>query len=185
MSAPETRGLPLVWGATSAEHARSYPADDAVPGPTVLMTRAIDVAVPVETTWRWLCQLAVAPYSYDWIDNRGRRSPRTLTPGAERLELDQTMAIVFRLTSFAAPHQWTGRTTPRGDRLFGPTAMTYAAEPALSSIENSSRIVCRIAVTAPHRVGRAKAYALAWGDLVMIRKQLVTLRDLAQASPAG
>ena len=82
-----THGLPLVWGATAREAERHYPADDAVPGPSVAMTRAIDVAAPVETTWRWLCQLSEAPYSYDWIDNLGRRSPRTLTPGAERVEL--------------------------------------------------------------------------------------------------
>jgi hypothetical protein len=140
------------------------------------MTRAIAVAAPVEVTWRWLCQIAVAPYSYDWIDNRGRRSPRELTPGAERLELGQTMAIVFRLVSFDDGHHWTGLTTPRGQRLFGPVAMTYAAEPD----GVGSRIVGRLAAAAGTRARRAKAYGLAWGDLVMMRKQLLTLKELAE-----
>ena len=39
------------------------------------------------------------------------------------------MAVVFRLTSFDDGHQWTAITTPRGRRLFGPVAITYAAEP--------------------------------------------------------
>ena len=49
------------------------------------------------------------------------------------------MAIVFRLTSYDDGHQWTAITTPRGQRLFGPVAMTYAAEPD----GPHSRIVCR------------------------------------------
>ncbi|GAB3248144.1 hypothetical protein [Nocardioides dilutus] len=169
-------GLPLVWGATPDERQRPYPADTAVPGPVTLMTRAITVAAPVEITWRWLCQIAVAPYSYDWIDNRGRRSPRELTPGADNLEIGQAMAVVFRLVSFDDGHHWTAVTTPRGERLFGPVAMTYAAEPDPSG----SRIVCRLAVAADSPLRRARAHALAWGDLVMMRKQLRTLRKLAE-----
>jgi hypothetical protein len=169
-------GLPLVWGATPDERQRPYDADTAVPGQVLLMTRAISVAAPVELTWRWLCQIAVAPYSYDWIDNRGRHSPRELTPGADRLELGQTMAIVFRLASFDVGHQWTGLTTPRGEQMFGPVAMTYAAEPDPAG----SRIVGRLAVAADTRLRRAKGYALAWGDLVMMRKQFLTLKKLAE-----
>ena len=146
-----------------------------MPG-ALLLTRAISVRAPAELTWRWLCQVAVAPYSYDWIDNRGRRSPETLTPGADQLELGQTMAVVFRLTSFDDGHQWTAITTPRGQRLFGPVAMTYAAEPD----GPDSRIVCRIAVAAGGPLARVRAHALAWGDLVMMRRQFLNLKALAE-----
>ena len=140
------------------------------------MTRAIGVAAPPELTWRWLCQMAVAPYSYDWIDNRGRRSPQALTPGADQLELGQTMAVVFRLVSFDAPHQWTGLTTPRGQRLFGPVAMTFAAE----ADGAGSRIVGRLAAGTRGPLSRLRAHALAWGDLVMMRRQFLNLKALAE-----
>jgi len=174
-------GLPLVWGATPDERQRPYPADTAVPGPVTLMTRAISVAAPADVTWRWLCQIAVAPYSYDWIDNRGHRSPRELTPGAEHLELGQTMAVVFRLVAFDERHHWTGLTSPRGEQMFGPVAVTYAAEPDPAG----SRIVVRLSAGADGPLRRAKAYALAWGDLVMMRKQLLTLKELAERSAAA
>jgi hypothetical protein len=146
----------------------------------LLLTRAIGVTAPPELTWRWLCQIAVAPYSYDWIDNRGRRSPDTLTASADHLRVGQTMAVVFRLTSFEDGHQWTAVTSPRGRRLFGEVAMTYAAEPATGG----SRIVCRLAVAARGPVGRARAHALAWGDLVMMRRQLLNLKALAERDSA-
>ena len=86
------------------------------------------------------------------------------------------MAVVFRLTSFDAPYQWTAITSPRGRRLFGEVAMTYAAEPATGG----SRIVCRLAVAARGPLARARAHALAWGDLVMMRRQLLNLKALAE-----
>jgi hypothetical protein len=167
--------LPLVWGASAEEVARRYPSDELLPD-GLAMTRAISVAAPAELTWRWLCQMAVAPYSYDWIDNRGRRSPQTLTPGADQLELGQRMAVVFELKSFDAPHQWTGLTTPRGQRMFGPVAMTFAAEPD----GTGSRIVGRLVAGTRGPLSRVRAHALAWGDLVMMRRQFLNLKELAE-----
>lgn len=169
--------LPLVWGATDAESRRPYSADEVLDGPIVPMTRAVTVLAPPERTWRWLCQLAEAPYSYDWLDNRGRRSPRELTPGADELRLGQTMCTIFELVSFEPGRQWTGVITDhRSQRLFGPVAVTYAAEPDPAG----SRLVCRIVVAAPSRLARLRVGALAWGDLVMMRKQLLTLKTLAE-----
>jgi len=169
----------VVWGATPEEAARHYPADDLVPA-ALLLTRAVPVDAPAPLTWRWLCQVAVAPYSYDWIDNRGRRSPDTLTPGADELVLGQTMAVVFNLTSYDDGHHWTGLTSPRGQRMFGPVALTYAAEPD----GDRSRIVCRIAVATRGPFEKARAHALAWGDLVMMRRQLLNLKALAERDAA-
>ena len=168
--------LPLTWGVTRAEARRPYAADHLVDGTMLTMTRAITVAAPQELTWRWLCQIAVAPYSYDWIDNRGRRSPRSLTPGADHLVAGQRMAIVFQLVAFDPPHHWTAITTAAGRRLFGPVAMTYAAEPAGAG----SRIVCRISVAQDGPLRWTRSRLLAWGDLVMMRKQLRTLKWLAE-----
>ena len=168
-------GLPLVWGATAAEVTRDYPADALIDGPAVAMTRAVSVAAPVEVTWRWLCQLSVAPYSYDLVDNLGRRSPRELTPGAEELEVGQKIVKVYTLTSLDPPHQWTGIAQ-------GWMAATYAVEPDPTD-PDGSRLVCRMVAAAGSPLTRLRAHALAWGDVVMLRKQLLTLKTLAESAP--
>ena len=66
------------WGVTEAEVTRRYPCDDAVQAPTLQAWRGVTVRAPVDRVWPWVAQIRLAPYSYDWIDNRGRRSPREL-----------------------------------------------------------------------------------------------------------
>src|SRR5690349_25071429 len=67
------------WGVTAAEVDRGYPCDHLVPLPAVQLWRGVTVnhRSPAQV-WPWLCQLRLAPYSYDWVDNLGRRSPREL-----------------------------------------------------------------------------------------------------------
>lgn len=167
--------LPLAWGATEADLARDYPADTMLSGPVLRLTRAVAVDAPPETTWRWLCQIAVAPYSYDLLDNRGRPSPSVLTPGADDLRVGQLM-MIFRLTDVDPGHHWSGVTTRAASRLFGEVAVTYAAEPD----GDGSRIVCRMLVGQAGPFEWVRSRLLAWGDLVMMRKQLLTLRALAE-----
>lgn len=174
-------GLPDRWGATLEEHARCYPADDVLTGPVRRLTRAVTAQAPADIGYRWLCQLAVAPYSYDWIDNLGQRSPQWLTPGAEHLELGQEM-MVCGLVDITPGHQYTGRGLPRAERLYGRLAATYAAEPIDSQ---SCRLLCRLVIAEPSGLGRIRAAALAWGDVVMMRKQLLNLAQLAEYDTGG
>lgn len=173
--------LPDVWGATEEEVARAYPCDELVPAPVRRVIRAVSVAAPAEHVYRWLCQVALAPYSYDWIDNLGRQSPPRLVEGADRLEIGQPMPP-FLLVAFEPGRSWTGVMSPLGRRLFGEVAVTYAAEPVSAT---SCRLICRFVV--PERRGwrAAPATLLCWGDLVMARRQLLNFKRLAERSTNG
>ncbi|MGD0384654.1 MAG: hypothetical protein ABSB73_00810 [Solirubrobacteraceae bacterium] len=120
---------PLVanWGSTAVERAQPFPCDRLVGSADHVLFRAVDVRAPVQLTFRWLCQLRAAPYSYDRLDNRGRRSPQTLTPGLEQLAVGQRVQSVFTLVEFeegrslTMSHVWHSRLTrlvlPPGDLL--------------------------------------------------------------------
>jgi hypothetical protein len=171
------------WGTTSAERALAFPGD--LPGDEHgrALWRGISVAAPAPVVFRWLCQLRAAPYSYDWIDNGGRPSPPALTPGLDALAVGQTVMSIFRLESFEVPVELTLATPPggRGERLFGPLRCTYWARP-----ETAERTRLLVKLRLPPAQGwlqRVGGAALAWGDLVMMRRQLLNLRRLAESTP--
>ena len=71
----------LTWGSTAAEVARAMPGDDVVDRPSFIATRAVTVAAPPENIYPWLVQMGVGRagwYSYDLLDNLGRRSAERL-----------------------------------------------------------------------------------------------------------
>jgi len=125
--------------------------------------------------FRRLCQLKLAPYSYDLVDNLGRRSPRELVPGVEHLAVGQRFMSIFSLASFA----YDEHITLRGQRV----AVTYA----VLSGAGPTRLVARVGFDPPGgSLGTAlTGQALALGDLVMMRKQLLTLKALAERDAAG
>lgn len=173
--------LPWVWGATEAEQAAEYACDRFI-GEGVGLFRAVDAAARPETVYRWYCQLKVAPYSYDLIDNFGKVSPRTLTPGVDHLEIGQNFLGIFELVAFEYGRDLTLRTKGLGVRLFGDLAVSYTVRPA----GNGSRLVAKLALPADHGpLAGVRRRLLAWGDLVMMRKQLRLLAALAERTETG
>lgn len=170
------------WNATAAERTAEYPCDRHVQSPRERFTRALGVQSSLGTVFRWLCQLKVAPYSYDWIDNPGRRSPRSLTPGADRLEPGQEF-LVFQLVEFEQDRHITGVVLPRAERIFGQLAVSYVVEPRRAG---RCRLVARLSVAAPSSfLGSTRLTLLSFGDLLMMRKQLITLKKHAERSASG
>ena len=172
----------IEWGSTAGERAESYPCEEFVPDADLAVYRAIDISAPVPVVYRWLCQLRVAPYSYDLLDNLGRRSPRELTAGAEELEEGQRVMTIFHLASFERDRHLTIVCDGIGKKLLGDVSSTYTVVPA----GEGSRLVLKLVCDPPG--GRLLAapyrWVMPWFDLFMMRKQFLNLKRLAEETAA-
>lgn len=158
------------WGVTYDEVARRYPCDDVVPSPVLQLWRGITVdACPAEV-WPWLCQVRLAPYSYDWLDNLGRRSPGELRglpdprPG-EAFSCIGGKFGVGRVLSVVREEHLTAS-------ILG-AVMSYVLNP----VGGSTRLLLKIVMER----GRWYGPALAVGDWPMARRQLKNFKALAEA----
>ena len=156
------------WGVTDAEVARRYPCDDFVAEPVLQAWRGVTVDAPPLRVWPWVTQIRLAPYSYDWIDNLGRRSPQQLRGLPEPAVGDPFTTAAHRrlgrVLSVETTKQLTGR--------IAGVVMSYVLEPD----DDATRLLLKLA--APK--GRLIAPALSVGDLVMARRQLLNLKKLAE-----
>jgi len=167
------------WGSRPDERELELPCDRFLPDAEVVCWRAMDVDAPAAVVFRWLCQLRVAPYSYDWIDNFGRRSPRRLTPGLEGIAIGQRAMTIFEIVDVEPDVQITFLLEDHA--VFGHVAVTYRVT-SISTSPARSRLLVKLLWTAP--TGRPWSWAIrrlgAAADLVMMRKQLLTLKRLAE-----
>jgi hypothetical protein len=156
------------WGVTDAEVALHYPCDDAVPAPVLQAWRGVTVHAGPDVVWPWVAQIRLAPYSYDWIDNLGRRSPRRLQGLADpRPGEPFTTAATRRI----------GRvlTVEPGRHVTGRIAFTVISY-VLVPHDDATRLLMKIVAT---RFSLLAPF-LSVGDLVMARRQLLNLKHLAE-----
>lgn len=168
------------WGTTKAERGLTFPCDSLISNPDAALYRGVTINAPAKIVFRWLCQMRVAPYSYDWIDNGGRRSPNELTPGLESLAIGQEIMRIFTLVDFERNRHITIRLkrASRASRTFGDIAISYFLVPRAP---DSCRLVVKlIPKYLPGVWGGLMSALLPWGDLIMMRRQLLNFKQLAE-----
>jgi hypothetical protein len=133
--------------------------------------RGVTVDASPERVWPWLVQIKLAPYSYDWIDNFGRRSPQQLLALPDPAPGDQFTATggrpLGRVLSVEHGRELTA--------TIAGVVLSYVLEPE----GNRTRLLLKI-VGAQRRL---VAPLLCVGDLVMARRQLLNLKRLAERAP--
>src|SRR5687768_16216757 len=168
------------WGTSPEETRYSFPCDELISHPDDSLFRGVTIKAHADVVFRWLCQMRVAPYSYDLIDNGGRRSPQQLTPGLEQLAIGQEVMTIFVLADFEQDRHLTIRLKPnsRASRTFGDIACSYLIIPTSPVI---CRLLVKLVVKHPTTLkGKLLQPLLPWGDLIMMRRQLLNFKKLAE-----
>jgi hypothetical protein len=151
--------------------ARPYPCDGLVCGPVLQAWRGVSVRAAPRDVWPWVAQIRLAPYSYDWIDNLGRRSPRELRGMPEPVVGEPfTTAAGGRRLGRILVVELGGHLTAR---IMG-AVMSYVLVPVDAG--RHTRLLLKIVAGGP----RIVAPFLSVGDLIMARRQLLNLALLAE-----
>jgi hypothetical protein len=98
-------------------------------------------------------------------------------PGVEQLVVGEKV-LIFELASFAVDEHFT--IAVRGHRVFGDVAISYVVVPAGPGV---SRLVAKLVMVPIGGIaGAVLRRLLPAGDLVMMRRQLLNLKALAEES---
>jgi hypothetical protein len=163
------------WGSTAAERRDRFACDDLLPDASGAYWRAVDVDAPAALVYRWLCQLRAAPYSYDLLDNLGRRSPQRLTLGLGSVTAGDRIMTIFRAARVVPGQEFTAVW-----RTPVPIAVTYRVTPRPGRT-HASRLIAKLVVRYPAGpAGGLLRLLLPAGDAFMMRGQLLNLKRLAE-----
>jgi hypothetical protein len=157
------------WGVSDSEVSRDYPCDEFVTSPALRAWRGVRVKAPAETVWPWVAQVRLAPYSYDWIDNLGRRSPRELVGLPDpRVGEPFTTAGGRKLGRIVS--------VDPGQQLTATIMGAFMSYVLLPEDSGTTRLLLKVVM----RTNRWTAVALSIGDLIMARRQLLNMKKLAE-----
>ncbi len=157
------------WGVTESETLRPYPCDDLVVSPTVQAWRGVRVDAPAAAVWPWVAQVRLAPYSYDWIDNLGRRSPRRLTNLPEP-------RVGEAFTTAGGRQRGRILSVEPGAQLTAEIMGAFLSYVLVPQENDTTRLLLKVVM----RANRWLAVGICVGDLVMARRQLLNFKHLAE-----
>jgi hypothetical protein len=170
----------LTWGATREEVNRPLPGDDLVVRPTFNATRGISIQAPPEQVWPWLMQVGLGRagwYSYDLLDNLGRRSSYRIIPELQHLSPGDIVPM--------GPGEGQGipvqAIDPPRTMIWGTPGDSSWVWQLNRRADDSTRLICRIrSRIRPTPTSVFFNFLFEVADFWMLRKMLLNLRERAE-----
>ena len=177
------------WGATTEEIDGSVVGDNLCPDATLIATRSITIMAPPQDVFPWIRQMGFGRagwYSYDWLDNLGRKSATRVHEEWQSVEsgdkvpsgpITFTAAIVDAPRHFVLEIKSFGKQSPK-------LHFTLAYE--LRDDPQGTRLVTRMRSHIKLPFGSLfERFILGPGDGIMLRRQLLTINKHASPFSKG
>ncbi|MEN6327332.1 MAG: hypothetical protein ABFD18_14165, partial [Syntrophomonas sp.] len=160
----------------------AFPCDDLIQeyDPACTLYRGITIKAPVGLVFQWVSQLRIAPYSYDWIDNGGKPSPRRIIPDLPPVEIGQAVMGHFEIVDFQIDESITIEATAAGHSKYQLKALVVSY-----LIKPQDEKYCRLLVKGlmkfrKNPAARIMKRLIPRLDLIMMRKQFLNIKMLAE-----
>jgi hypothetical protein len=167
------------WGATQEEIDSSVVGDDLCTNATVVATRCITIPAPPENVFPWIRQMGFGRagwYSYDWLDNLGRKSATRVHEEWQHVNTGDAVPAgptSFRAAIVNSPQHFVLE-VKNGKKKIPRLHFTLAYE--LRPSPEGTRLVTRMRSHINVPGGKMiERLILGPGDGIMLRRQLLTL----------
>jgi proline iminopeptidase len=166
------------WGATPDETDGPVVGDGLCPEARVVATRCITLAAPPDQVYPWLRQMGFRRagwYSYDWLDNLGRRSATHVHPEWQDVVTGSRVPagpMSFEAAIVEPPRAFVLRV---GSSETPSRRLQFVLAFELRKIPQGTRLVTRVRIRVDVPGGRLVERLLGTGDGVMVRKQLLNI----------
>jgi hypothetical protein len=175
------------WGATPEEIHSSVVGDDLCFDATLVATRSITIGAKPQEIFPWIRQMGFGRagwYSYDWLDNLGRKSATTIHDEWQTVEAGDKVPsgpISFTAAIVDAPHHFVleiKSLSKKSPKLHFTLAYELRDDPL------GTRLVTRMRSHCSFPFGFLfEKLILGPGDGLMLRRQLLTIsKNASRAS---
>ena len=173
------------WGATAEEVNSSVVGDDLCSNATLVATRSITIGAPPHEVFPWIRQMGFGRagwYSYDWLDNLGRKSATTIHDEWQSVEAGDKIPsgpISFTAAIVDAPRHFVLEIKSPAKKSPGKKSpkMHFTLAYELRDDPQGTRLVTRMRSRVNLPLGSLfEKLILGPGDGFMLQRQLLNIR---------
>jgi hypothetical protein len=172
--------------ASREERLRSLPGDELIPEPLGSLTQAITIQRSPDAIWPWLAQMGAGNragwYSYDFVDNGGKRSAERIIPELQNLAIGMLFPALPRVTDgFNVLRYDPGSSLVLGwlPSADDPPIVTWAFV-LEETKDQKTRLLVRARGAQNYDFHRLPMWLVRLGHFMMQRKQLIGIARRAE-----
>jgi hypothetical protein len=150
------------------------------------LLRSIEIDAGASDIFVWLKQLRIAPYSYDYIDNRRRISPEYIVENLPPLKANTHFLLVFHIFEFEENSFITGRFCQPVNPPVNLFMKELFIEYRIVEQGDNSKLLCKIKGHFNTGISSKGFFVIfSFVNKIMMTRQLKKIKKLSELSVAG